>query len=265
MIRRLAASRLDRATESGRTTPAFVVCEADDGEDVEVIAKLSAGCDLGATALALELFCACLAGKIGLPIPEPLIVDILPDWLDALGDHPWAQKARRSNSCAFGSRRLPSGYSIWIAGSPLVGSMPQIAAAILLFDAIVDNPDRRVSNPNCLVRGDDLRIIDHELALAPVPLIGWRPPWMAGATATLGQGGPGQHIFFSPLQKLVVDWEPLASAWGEVEDAELAVFRAAVPAEWSEALPAIDRAIEKIINARASMDGCIGEVRRLLA
>lgn len=40
------------------------------------------------------------------------------------------------------------------------------AAGVLLFDAIIQNPDRRDENPNCLVQGNELRMIDHELAFA---------------------------------------------------------------------------------------------------
>src|SRR5262249_26198574 len=33
--------------------------------------------------------------------------------------------------------------------------------------AIIQNPDRRTENPNCLVRGESIRIFDHDLAFGP--------------------------------------------------------------------------------------------------
>ena len=47
----------------------------------------------------------------------------------------------------------------------------------LVFDAVIDNADRKPSNPNCLVAGDRLHLIDDELAFPPTAGIpGWRPP-----------------------------------------------------------------------------------------
>jgi len=57
------------------------------------------------------------------------------------------------------------------------GVLVQTAAEVLVFDAIVQNPDRRADNPNCLVRGDEIRIIDHELAFSHGLVIGSVPPW----------------------------------------------------------------------------------------
>ena len=55
-----------------------------------------------------------------------------------------------------------------------------LAASILLFDAIIQNPDRRAENPNCLVQGDELRIIDHELAFMHRVILLWQAPWLLG-------------------------------------------------------------------------------------
>lgn len=265
MIRRLSATRLDRQAETGRTCPAFIVCEDDAGDETEVVVKVSSGCDLGVTSLAIELFAACVAARLTLPVPEPLIVEMSAEWLAAIQQSAWSVKARTSSICAFGSRRLPPAYRTWIAETPLVGGMAQSAASILLFDAITDNPDRRVSNPNCLVRGDDIRIIDHELALTPAFLLSWRPPWEAGSMATLSQPGPGAHIFYNPLRKHAVDWDSIRSSWIALSDEDLSSYREALPVEWGAGMPAIDKAIEKIVNARANIDGCIVEVQRLLA
>ncbi len=37
-------------------------------------------------------------------------------------------------------------------------AMVPVALATFVFDAIIQNPDRRSGNPNCLVRGDAFRI-----------------------------------------------------------------------------------------------------------
>ena len=42
--------------------------------------------------------------------------------------------------------------------------MLPVALGTFVFDAVIENPDRRPGNPNCLIAGQDIRLIDHELA-----------------------------------------------------------------------------------------------------
>jgi len=262
MIERLTPLQFDRLSTSGRTGPGFITCEDSAGEIVEVVVKLSSRCDLAETSLAIEVLSACLAGDLGLPVPQPYIVQMDADWLDSVADANWAEAARRSSVLAFASRRVPAGFGSWVTGTVLRGDMAQTAASIFLFDAIAENPDRRNANPNCLVRGDALRIIDHELCFSPVPLIGWRPPWQLGALHLMET--PGAHIFRAPLRGQAIDWEPIKAAWRNVSDVDLAGYPGLIPPEWATAQPAIGKAIDKIRNARDNIDGCVVEVRRVL-
>lgn len=180
MIERLTATQFDKQAGSGRTAPGFVVAENALGDEFELVAKLSVKCDRGAISLAMELMCACLAGDLSLPVPQPFVVDLAPDWVDSISDPSWASAARASIPVAFGSRRTPAGFGQWVSGTSMVDPLKTRAAAVLLFDAIIDNPDRRQANPNCLQRADEIQIIDHELCFGPL-LIGWQPPWQIGA------------------------------------------------------------------------------------
>lgn len=262
MLERLTPVQFDRLASSGRTGPAFITCEDAAGEAIEVVVKLSSRCDLHETSLAIEVVAACLAGDLGLPVPQPYLVEMDPDWLDAVKDRSWADAARRGSPLAFASRRVPSGFGAWLTGTKLLGNMAQVAASVFLFDAIADNPDRRDGNPNCLLRGDELRIIDHELCFAPVVILGWRPPWQLGALHLMET--PGAHIFREPLRRQTVDWEPIKAQWRGLLDADFARYEPAIPPEWAGALPAVQNAIKKIRDARDNMDGCIAEVQRVL-
>lgn len=263
MLEIVTAVQFDRLAGNGRTGPAFVTCEDADGEALEVVAKLADRCDLKETSLAMEAVSACLAGDLGLPVPQPFLVRMDLEWVDTIPDVMWAAAARRSLPFAFGSKRLPAGFSSWVVGTALLADTVTVAASVMMFDAIVDNPDRRESNSNCLMRGDELRIFDHELCLSPVPLLGWRPPWMVGALHHMET--PGAHIFRGALCRQAVDWDRIRAAWQGLSDDHLADYQAALPPEWSGALPAVGKAIEKIRGARDNIDGCIAEVQRVLA
>ncbi len=162
MIPRAVLTRIDRVAVQGRTGPILSACEVDGEEEVEVFVKLSAGCDQGVVNLAREAIAACLAADLGLPVPKPWIVEIPPEIIPVVADAQVADKLRRSCPVAFGSTRTP-GFSAWTTGQRLSDATRPLAASILLFDAIIQNPDRRAENPNCLVQGDELRIIDQRL------------------------------------------------------------------------------------------------------
>lgn len=261
MIMRLTAIQFDRQAGNGRTAPGFIVAENAAGEEVELIVKLSAKCDRGVTSLAVELLCACLAGDLGLPVPQPFIVDLSPEWIDSIVDPAWLAAARQSIPVAFGSQRVPAGFGQWVTGTSMVERIASTAASVLLFDALTDNPDRRQTNPNCLQRGDEIRIIDHELCFGPL-LIGWRPPWQVGALHHMTT--PGIHIFRDALRGRDVEWASITQPWKELSDETISDYEAILPAEWATALPHMQSALEQIRNARDHIDECAIEIQRVL-
>lgn len=228
-----------------------------------MVAKLSASCDRSVTSLAMEAIAATLAGDLALPVPQPYIVSLAPEWIETINDAEWLATARRSAAVAFGSRTVGAGYSDWIVGMVLGGAVTQTAAEIFVFDALIDNPDRRDGNANCLVRGDEIRIIDHELAFPDNSMIiGWRPPWSIGGLHHLET--PGAHIFRRVLKGSDVDWDVIKGKWQSLSDGKLADYGGVIPPEWAGATPAVASAVTTIKNARDHIDECITEIRRVL-
>ena len=161
--------------------PIRLACETAVREEVEVVAKLSASCDRGVTALVAEAIAAMLAADLDLPVPEPFLVRLEPDFVDAIADPEVAAIARKSSPIAFGSKKLPPGYTTWPVGKAIPKDALAVAAEVFAFDALIANADRRIDNPNCLFVGANLAIIDHELAFITEGVIGWKPPWQVGA------------------------------------------------------------------------------------
>jgi hypothetical protein len=228
VIHRAVLSRIDRPAAQGRTGPVLAAIETEGGEEVEVFVKLSAGCDQGVVNLAREAIAACLAADLGLPVPRPWLVDVPPEIVPMVVDAEVVDKLSRSVPVAFGSTRAPE-FSVWTTGHRLTEAMRSVAAGILLFDAIIQNHDRRSDNPNCLVRGDDLRVIDHELAFMHRLVLGWRAPWLLGGMSDFET--PGRHIFVSALAGAAVDFEPVRSRWIALSDARLEEYAGSVPPE----------------------------------
>jgi len=262
MLRRLTPNEFIRAMGSGKTKPLLLACETPTGEAIEAVVKFSSGCEQGVLNLAREVVAACLAGDLGLPVPEPFIVDIPKPWLETLPDGVRRQLASAS-SVAFGSRLATGQYAAWTRGHRISDRMLASAAAIFVFDAITQNADRRADNPNCLVRGDDLRIIDHELCFTHSLVIGWKPPWALGGLKALET--PGFHIFREQLRGRAPDFGPISEKWRNLSAERLAEYGGSLPDEWEDVGAKIKPAFALIQGAVDNFDACIDEIRRILA
>jgi hypothetical protein len=262
MLKRLTAIEFNRPTASGKTRPAFITCEDSDGSTMEVVAKFSSGCELGVTSLAMEAIAACLAGDLGLPIPEPVLVEVPADWAQLIHEPTLRTRIQAACPVAFGSKLITGQYAEWTSESDIGDTMIHTAAAIMFFDGAIQNPDRRVENPNCIVRGGEIRIYDHELTFSHGIVIGWQPPWVLGGLKPLET--PGFHIFRAKLRGRAIDYEPIRASWSDLSDTRIAEYEQALPPEWGGAQAGVTNATTLIRGIRDNIDDCIAELKRVL-
>ena len=153
MLRRATAYEIVRQAISGRTRPVLMRCEANGERRIEVFCKLSAGCDEGVINLAREAVAACLAADLRLPAPTPLLVEIPPELASVAAEADVAARLRSSSPVGFGSLRVNNQFGVWTTGHRVSDVMLPQALGAFVFDAVIDNADRKPSNPNCLVAG----------------------------------------------------------------------------------------------------------------
>jgi hypothetical protein len=249
-------------TRNGRTKPVMLVGTDPSGAEVELFAKLSARCEQGAVHLAHEVIAACLAGDLGLPVPQPFLVDLPAAWVAAVPDADIRAAMAASLPVAFSSRLAGPQFATWNPGITQRPEMVETALGIFVFDAIIQNDDRREGNANCLVLGEHLRIIDHELAFAHRLIIGWQPPWQLGGLQRLVN--PGAHIFRDKLRRVAPNFDRIRAAWAALSDGRIDGYASALPAEWASAAPDAAAAIRLIKDARDHIDGCLNEIKRVL-
>jgi hypothetical protein len=262
MLTRVEAVELIRPSIRGRTLPMLVGCEGPTGDGLEVVAKFSSGCDQAEVNLVREVIGACLAADLGLPVPEPYLVDISPEWVASIQDAALRARIAVSSPVAFGSRLVTGQFATWASANNLSSALRPLATSVFAFDAIVQNPDRRPENANCIAKDDDIRIFDHELAFAHKLILFWKPPWAVGGLGNFEKRET--HIFVDQLRKTPIDWEPIRDAWSSLSDAMLGDYEAAIPLEWAAAASHAADAVELIKNARDNIDGCLTELQRVL-
>ncbi|NML61848.1 hypothetical protein HHL21_12330 [Massilia sp. RP-1-19] len=230
MLTTVVATGFKRKMKSGRTFPCLLECEDSDGNTIEVVTKYSSTLFEKEKNLAIEAIVAMLAADLGLPVPEPFVVELQPEFI-AIVDDPVIAKAM-SNSCslAFGSA-FWSSMNTWLTSQKVTKGQVQVAAEIAIFDQIIVNSDRLPTNPNLLFTGDSLMMIDHELSLAREQVLFWREPWVDGGLS--GLDGHEKHIFGRPyFSDKIQSLERFAEAWEAIPAARFDEYLGALPSLW---------------------------------
>lgn len=263
MIRLATAIRYDRDAEAGRNRPLRVAVETADGDEMEVFLKPSGRPELSVSSLAHEVIAACIAGRVGLPICQPLLIDMSADWVASVHEVAVREVLEASNPIAFGSQAAGVGWRQWSGDDVLTNGRRQVALGIFAFDVFTENPDRKPSNPNLLIKGDEFRLIDHELALFVRGLFPRAEPWRVGYLASMME--PDRHVFATRLRGTEIDLPAIGTAWSALSDGDLADYEACLPEQWAEAADSVTAAITHIRAVRDRMDECLVEIGRVLA
>src|SRR3954468_18063444 len=134
--------------------------EADD-DGLSVLKSRGAG--QGPKALVAEIVAGGLPRAVGLPVPEIVFVELDPDLGRAEPDPEIQELIVSSGGRNVGLDFLPRALPVVPGAGP--PPAPELAAAIVWFDALMTNVDRTPRNPNLLWWHGRLWLIDHGAAL----------------------------------------------------------------------------------------------------
>lgn len=166
------------------TTEPLAVWGADThtGERGQYVVKFKNSGRMTPTSSAFELIGAWMAKELELPVVEPVLVNISPDFIEtSLKGRDGYRAAFQSQGINFGSKYI-SGYSnIPQAPFSLPKELENTTELIYVFDMFIANTDRGHQRPNVISNGSNLLIYDHELAfsfLLILPFLRNKTPWI---------------------------------------------------------------------------------------
>jgi hypothetical protein len=140
----------------------------------------------------------------------------------------------------------------------------EMAADIFAFDALTINPDRKVTNPNCMFNGTRFALYDHELALVTAGLgVLTPPPWKPGALDILSYG-TGEHVLFRGLKGRPVELTRLRKAWAGLSEARFTEYKSTLPQEWNGSEDIVTEALAYLGKLQQHLDLAFEEIRRVL-
>ena len=107
-------------------------------------------------------------------------------------------------------------------------------------------------------------LIDHELAFPSYELGDSQLPWELGGMERLKNDN--RHLFYMELHRQAqrLDFSHVKNSWLALSDDRLEESRSAIPPEWDEANSSVDRALDRIRQARDNIDCVIREAQRVL-
>lgn len=265
--------RIDRFAKRGENRPVFAVAENSGGELIEVLLKPSGLVALGVKAFAVEWTLANLGGDLSLRVCEPFLVRLDKTIISEVSDEDWAKKVLAGNQIAFGSRVAGSedgemGLEQWSSAYTPVGPMLKQAWHAAAFDVWTDNIDRHPGNANCLVRGNDFWLIDHEkcfTTLSGIPMLGVKQlkPWEIGGASHILT--PQRHIFWQQLKSKKMPRAAIKDAWLGLSATHLQHYGNSIPPEWADAKPVVDKIVSAVNDIKSNIDGCLNELERCLS
>jgi hypothetical protein len=261
----LAAVDFIKPMSNGRTRPVMLGCEDASGDRTEVVVKFRSR-ELTAKAQIAELLAAQLADDIGLDVPRAVVVNVPPGFEAIVPDPELAALVKASLGDNVGSVNIGPGFTTWPIGRAPHGGQRDQAAAIFAFDLLVQNPDRRVNNPNLWARSDRLGVYDHEQAFSSLflPIIGGAPmPWVATDQAA-GFDFLKQHVFYAALRGGSLDLDSFDEKLGDLTDEALEGYAEAVPKEWRDGNDLCENVVTYLGEARQNRSKLLNYVKHLL-
>jgi hypothetical protein len=212
----------------------------------EIVVKLSPDVQSGRTGLAIEALCADFATQLGLNAAKGWTVEVNTDFAASVPDADARRRLGLAIGLQFGSTFHAGQYHVPLTDDALTNPLIDKAAAVLLFDAMIGNDDRHRLKPNCLLRGDDIVLIDHERAFP-----GLRGEFRPAAWEHGGLDVIRNHAFFSGLHGQLPDIAGAALAWRAVTPSVASDLVAGIPAAWlddTERLRATHFIVEMVAN-----------------
>jgi hypothetical protein len=158
MLRTVTATRYVTPLREGGSLPAII--EADD-DGLYVLKFRGAG--QGPKVLIAELICGELGRALGLPVPELVFVELDPAFGRNEPDEEIQALIESSAGLNLALDYLPGSLGFDTVTLPSID--PELASAIVWFDAYLTNVDRTPRNTNLLWWHQRLWLIDHGAAL----------------------------------------------------------------------------------------------------
>jgi hypothetical protein len=243
MLRTVRATQYVTALREGGSLPAIV---AADDSGMYVLKFRGAG--QGPLALVAELIAGEIGRRLGLRVPELVLMEVDAAFGRNEPDHEIRDLIRRSTGLNLAMDYLPGSITFDPASGD--SATPEAASLAVWFDAFVSNVDRTPRNANLLRWHKELYFIDHGAALY------WHHNWPDAERKAQSPFAEIKHHVLLPWASALESAD--ATAQQRLNSAVFAEILALVPDEWliseSDEVTAAERRVAyvELLSSRLS-------------
>jgi hypothetical protein len=137
--------------------------EKQNGAKDDFVVKLRSAERMSSEAFMRELLGAFIALELEIAVVKPVIIDVGEEFLELLKGHDCWVIAGKSIGYNYGSQYI-RGYNAPVLNQTLSDKLLPFAQNIFAFDLLIQNMDRTEAKPNMLTNGEEIVILDHEIA-----------------------------------------------------------------------------------------------------
>lgn len=237
--------------------------DTKSGERGEYVTKLNGSERMQVVSYrSKELIAAFMAMELELPVVEPAIIKISPEFLEIAKGKDYFFTLQKSIGYNVGSKYLEKAM-VTINNPVFNASQLTNAAQIFVFDVLIQNIDRTLEvggKPNLMTNGEKLILLDHELAFSFAEILFNmnKTPWL------INEGDltwVRKHVLFKHINHQEVNYLEIlnkfhifdAHFWKQVEEL--------VPEEWKSAL--IEKIKEHVISIFQHKEAFSNSLRHL--
>ncbi|HWO18406.1 MAG TPA: hypothetical protein VNO30_06505 [Kofleriaceae bacterium] len=193
-----------------------------------------------------------LARELGVVTATPALVEIDADTATALNVALAAEGLSIKPGLAVGTTYLRGLL-------PVIGALPDEAAAesptLFGFDLAVQNPDRRIDNPNCALHENHLLAYDFEMCFSVLMTVGATH----AAWEVTRHGLAARHVMYPRLHKRSPSWSALLAALQTLDANKLDALIGQLPASWQQDMHAVRAHVLALCGALPKFEGELQE------
>lgn len=212
----IQAMQLHKVMASGTTAPLLVTgVDELSGEKGDFVVKPMGAPRMSTAAATKEIVGSWMATQLGIPCPVPATVSISSTFVDCCRGQTGYTSVSSSVGYNFGSEYLPGLVQVKSVDD-VESSKVEDLARILLFDLLIDNPDRvnpavaPAGKPNLMKNLEQCMVLDHEIAFAYTDLLSFMQnptPWQLNDR---DEELLSKHLLTQVFTRRQVDFEQLA-------------------------------------------------------
>lgn len=233
-------------------------CTDPDGAWNEYVVKFYGSIETGRAGLLCEIVASQLATVLGLHVPEPAMVNVRMEFAASIPDPSVRGRISKSVGLNFGSKNMTGGYVTWPREKNIPADLRQQATETYFFDMLIQNPDRRRDKPNILWKGEDLFLIDHEMAFSfLLDIVRPKDPWKISELSF-----SKDHLFHAGLKGGKINLDRMAGALESISEETWAEIESNLPETWKS--DAFSRIRDHFDLVQSNIEPFMNDVRRSL-